>query len=222
MNERKIILGAYDTAARGWTLNAFKFDTPQQQTNYIEVIGRRNGPLDLSTAPTDGEPTYTSRPLYVRLESSEGTVRDREDEINNMINELDGYRKEITLPDDPDHYAIGRLNVVKEFNTMAHAAVVVNGTCEPWRYSRNETVVAVTATDTEQTVSLTNNGRLIVVPLIVITGGTVTLTSKLSSWSMALEPGTYKLPDIVLRPGSLGIGYKGTGSATFSYREAVL
>ena len=37
-----------------------------------------------------------------------------------------------------------------------------------------------------------------------------------------LGPGTYKLPDLLLRPGNTLIKYSGSGQAVISYREAVL
>lgn len=220
MEKRKVNFGIYDTGEKDWTLNICRLDMPQQQTNYVDVFGRRKGPLDLSTAMTDGEPIYGSRLLTVRLEGSFGNKSEREDEINTMINRLDGYTMNIRLPDDAEHYLVGAVHVVKEYNDLAHAAVMITATCEPWRYNNQETAVAFTALQAEQTVSLTNAGRLTVEPLLTVYTGEIKLS--IGGVSRALSAGTYKLPETVLSHGSIDVTYSGTGAAKFTYREGVL
>jgi hypothetical protein len=219
MNERKIVIGTYDTASNLWTLNACALGDAPAIESYASVPGR-SGRLDLSTVLTDGEPTYDNRTFTARLESSEGTRLEREARISNMINALHGRSFTIVLPDDPEHYITGRVSVTKEYNDLAHAAVNVKATCEPWRYAASETTTRVTASSSEQTVTLTNSGRMSVIPTIKIEGGTVTLSRE--GWSKVLTEGTYVLPDIYLQTGSIELKYKGNGSATFTYREAVL
>lgn len=221
MDKRKVLFGTYDTDADGlWTLNQCKLGDVQQQVNLISVPGRRKGPLDLSTVLTAGEPIYAERILTVRLESSEGTRQERENRINTMINWLDGWRLNVVLPDDAGHYLTGRVHVAVDYNDTAHAAVVVTVTCEPWRYASTETTVTLTAAETAQTATLTNSGRMTVVPLLVVAGGTVNLTFGDNSWS--LGAGTYQLPDLVLAQGSSTVTYSGSGTLTITYREAVL
>lgn len=221
MAKRKIIFGSYDTALTGlWTLTGWEFSTAEYQTNLVEVPGRRKGPLDLSTTLTDGEPIYGSRTLTVTLESSEGARMERESRINTMVNWLDGWRMDIILPDDDAHYITGRVQVRKDYNDLAHAAVTVTAICEPWRYKNNETVLALTATEEAQVARLSNEGRMTVVPLLVVAEGTVSLTFGAATW--ALSAGSYQLPDLILAPGGADITYSGTGTLTFSYREALL
>lgn len=221
MAKRKIIFGTYDTVLNGpWTLTGWELSPAEQVTDFVEVPGRRKGPLDLSTALTDGEPVYGSRTLTVTLESSEGTRAEREAVINTMINWLDGWRMDIILPDDDAHYITGRIHVAKEYNDLAHAAVTVTAICEPWRYSSAETVVTLTATEAPQTATLENSGRLSVVPLLVVSGGSVLLAYGGYSWS--LGEGSYTLPDLRLQQGALSLTYSGTGTISFTYREAVL
>jgi len=125
MEKRKIIFGTYDTAVDGlWTLAAWSLSSAQHVTNYVAVPGR-DGSLDLSTAITDGEPRYNDRTLTATFESSEGDRLEREGRINVMTNWLDGWRMNIELPDDPDHYITGRLHIQKDYNDPAHAAVTV-------------------------------------------------------------------------------------------------
>ena len=224
MQKRKIIIGTYDTATEGlWTLAGCTLGSPEHREDYVEVPGR-NGALDLSTVLTDGEPYYGSREFSAILESSEGTRMEREERISKMVNQLDGWRHNIILPDDPEHYIVGRLRVNKLYSDTAHASVQVTATCDPWRYSKTETVVGLIATATEQTVALVNLGRRSVVPVIKVTGGDVTLifNNGFEEYTWTLSPGEYIRAPLYLKTGSTLLRYSGTGQVTLTYREAVL
>jgi len=224
MQKRKIIIGTYDTALDGlWTLSGWSLGRAEIYENYADVPGH-SGLLDLSTVLTDGEPYYGSRPFEAVLESSEGTRLERKHRIDQMINQLDGWRLNLVLPDDPMHYITGRVRVEEIYNDLAHASVRVSATCDPWRYNNAETVVGLIATETEQTASLINNGRLSVVPTVTVTDGEVHLTFSAngSERTWALSPGDYLLADIYLKTGSAPLRYRGAGQVILKYREAVL
>lgn len=224
MIKRTIKLGDYDTAAHGlWTLAGWDFPEPVQDTNLVAVPGRAKGPLDLSTVLTDGEPSYGARELSIILESSEGDRLARKARISEMVNMLHGRRVDIVLPDDPLHYATGRLAIKTLYNDPAHASVQVTATCEPWLYAVDETVVQLQATAAAQTIRLRNAGAMAVVPLVEVAaaaGESVNLVYGVFSW--ALSAGDYKLPDLLLTPGDHVITYSGAGTLTITYREAVL
>lgn len=222
MTPRKIVIGTYDTVLHGpWTLASWTLSAAEHRSQYVEVPGR-DGDLDLSTALTDGAPRYGSRTLTVTLERSDGTRLDREAAISTMINWLDGWRMDIRLPDDETHYITGRVSVAKEYNDPAHAAVTVTAVCDPWRYNLHETVISLTAAADAQTARLTNSGRRSVVPTLQITGenASVSLVCGTNSW--ALSAGVYQLPDLVVHQGGVPVTYSGTGTLSFTYREAVL
>jgi hypothetical protein len=220
IERRKIIFGTYDTAEEGlWTLTGWALSDAEQKTEYLDLPGA-NGRLDVSTALTDGEPVYNDRTLTATFECSEGTRLEREDRISRMVNWLDGWRMNITLPDDPLHYITGRVHVARLYNDPAHASVQVTATCDPWRYNVTETAVGLQATAAEQTTALINSGRRSMVPTLTIAGGDVLLAAGAASW--ALSAGVYALPDLYLRPGSTPIRYSGTGTLLVTYREAVL
>lgn len=214
-----MLLGVYDTASHGWTLTGWELAAAEQKTKYLEKLNG-DGSWDLTTALTDGIVKYKDRPLTATFECSEGTRAERESKIRQMINQLDGLKVEIRLPDDAYHYVVGRLHVIREYNDLAHAAVTVTATCEPWKYSITETIVAVTASETKQRVTLHNSGRRAVVPQIRVTGSSVLL--EYGTASQAMSAGDYKWPNILLTPGSLSVTYSGEGTVTFTYREAVL
>ena len=223
MEKRKIIIGTYDTALEGlWTLSAWTLGRAEAVEEYVNIPG--HGMLDISTAVTEGEPYYRSREFEAILESSEGNRLQREERINNMINKLDGMRFNIILPDDSLHYINGRVRVEKLYNDPVHASVRVSATCDPWRYNNSETVVGVTAASSAKTVTLINNGRLSIVPKVKVTGGTVTIkfTYDGSARTWTGSAGEYNFVDLYIKTGSMVVTYSGTGSITFTYREAVL
>lgn len=221
MEKRGLKIGAYDTVLNGqWLLTGLTFSDPVQVTDYVEVPGRRKGPLDLTASLTDGDPTYESRTLTATFESSEGSRLERENRIEAMTNSLNGWKWHIKLPDDDKHYIVGRVSVSKLYNDMAHASVLVTAICEPWRYNNEETKVVLVSTTEEQTVTLHNSGRLMVQPHIAVTGSDVSLAVDGNRW--ALSPGNYALPDLLLPQGGKAITYSGVGTLTFTYREGIL
>lgn len=219
MEKRGLTIGTYNTVEHLWTLTACELSPAEYQQKLVEVPGR-DGSLDLSAALTNGAPAYHSRELTVKLECSEGNRLTRAAAINTMVNWLDGWRVDIVLPDDPDHYITGRVSVAKDYNDNAHAAVTVTAVCDPWRYSQLERIYTLLADESEQTMLLANDGRRTAVPLLTISGGTVLL--KYGSYSWALGDGTYQLPDLVLPQGGGTLTYSGTGTVGIRYREAVL
>jgi hypothetical protein len=221
MEKRALILGAYDTALHDWTLAALELTDPEYQAYFVDVPGR-DGPLDYSTALTDGEPRYGRRTLTATLELSEGTREERGACIGHMINTLDGRRWNIQHPDHPGRYLSGRVQVKQQYNNTAHAAVTVSAICDPWLYSRTERAYTLTAASAAKDLTLVNNGYRVLVPQVEITGDGASVLIEYGGVSMALGPGTYKLPDIPLPHGETVITYSGSGTAKITYREAVL
>lgn len=220
---RKMLFGTYDTDITGqWTLTEWELEPAQVITNLVDVPGRIKGPLDMSTVLTDGEPRFGSRTLVAVFESSEGDRLARKARIDTMVNWLTGWRMNIVLPDDPDRYLVGRITVEPLYNDLAHASVQVTAVCEPWLYKSTETVVSLTAAATEKTATLSNPGRMTVVPLLEIAGTGASVLIKFGTASWTLGPGTYQLPDLVLPQGEHLLAYSGTGSVKLTYREAVL
>lgn len=220
MEKRGIILGGYDTAARGWTLTSWQLSAAHRKENLVDKPGG-HGFLDLSTVLTDGEPVYEARTLEAVLEISQGDRLSREAEIDNMVNGLDGWTVQIVLPDRPLQYLVGSVHVERLYNDPAHASVAVTATCDPWRYNDTETEINLVSTTNAQTVDIVNPGRLSVVPLLEITGGDVTLTFGESVWT--LSAGRYKLPDFRLPQGTHKLTYSGrAGQIRLTFREGVL
>lgn len=221
MEKRKIIFGTYDTAAHGWTLTGWELSPAEPKTKYLEKPNG-DGSWDLSTALTDGVLRYGDRSLKATFECSEGTRRERETLIREMVNGLDGMKAEIRLPDDDTHHLIGRLHVVRDYNDLAHAAVVVTAVCEPWKYADTETIIPLPTSQAGRVVTLTNSGRRVLAPLMKADGGTVTVILGAISRDVPADGKEYQWPDLQLLPGETPISYHGSGSLLIWYREAVL
>jgi hypothetical protein len=136
-----------------------------------------------------------------------------------MVNQLDGYTATIIHPDHPKQYMTGRLQVIPDYNNLVHCRVKLSAVCEAWLYNREETTATVNLTTNKQTVALKNKGRLSVAPIVKVTGS-ATLTY--NEYTATLSAGTYTPPWLCLTPGEHLVEYSGTGSVTFTYREAVL
>lgn len=140
MIKRQLTLDEYKTAEDGlWTLTRCKINKAQQVQNFMDVPGRY-APLDLSTVLTDGLPYYGSAALDVGLESSEGTRAERQKRIDYLVNRFDGMQTRIVHPDHPDQYLVGRVQVVPDYNDLAHCSVSLTAVLEPWFYNADETV----------------------------------------------------------------------------------
>lgn len=219
--KRGMKLGSYDTAANEWTLAAWKLADAPQKTNYVNKPGG-DGSWDLSTALTDGILRYGDRELSATFECSEGDRLYREAKIRQMVNQLDGMEVNIELPDDPDHYLVGRLKITKNYNDLAHGAVSLTATCRPWKFSYTETQVNLTAATTEKTARLVNNGRRAVVPVLTVAGTDASVLMEYGTKSFTMTAGTASWPDLILTPGAHVLTYSGTGSLVITYREAIL
>ena len=221
MNKRRIIIGDYDTAESGWTLSAWTFDAAKVKESLLDKPGG-DGTWDLSTVLSDGIPRYQSRALTAVLERSDGNREAREEEIRDMINTLDGFVWDIYLPDDPDCYVTGRVNVARNYSDLAHASVTVTATCEPWKFNRAETVREITATETAVAYSLINSGRRAVVPFLEVGGDSASILVAYNGLTRGLSAGVHQMPDLLLPPGVHEVEVSGSGTLRISYREAVL
>lgn len=220
--QRKIIFGDYDSFETwGLTLTGYKLTDPEYKSNFVPVPGR-DGDLDLSTALTDGEPRFGNRTLTATFELSSGTRDTRLTTFNQIANVLSGRRMNIVLPDDTTHYIDGRVGVAVDYCDPYHGALTVKATCEPWRQALAEKSETLTAASTVKTATLTNAGRRLLVPTLVVSGSAASVTVTFGSNTWTLAAGTYKLPDLLLRPGDNSLTYKGTGTIALTWREAIL
>lgn len=224
---------SFDTAEEGWTLTSWEVTEPVLIENYIDVPGRLDGPLDASTALTNGDPRYGQRKLTATFECSDGTREQREAMLKYFRNKLDGLRLDIAGPDDLARHYKGRLRVEKLYSDLAHASVRVTATCDPWRYYNEEKVIRLEAVSSEvREETLYNDGRRLAIPTVETSGGSVNLSGwgregtsvgEHSFSSTSLSPGTYQIPNFYIGArSSFDLSYSGSGTVKLTYREADL
>lgn len=201
---------AYDW---GLLLTAKDLTPPDPKTNYVQLDGM-SGSLDLSEALT-GEVAYNDRTLTASFVSTDGTFAERVVLLRDVTAALHGRKVRIVDPDDLEHYLLGRCKV-KAVQTPSYMELSIEATCEPWRYAINETERRV---DAPGDVVIRNEGSRTVCPVLTVTG-TVSIT--VNGATSKLDTGDYKITDLRLVPGVNVVGVSGTGSVTFTYREADL
>lgn len=217
---RKVMIGDYDTRAKGWTLSGCQLAPAEWRENLIEVPGM-DGVLDASAALT-GSVTYAPRLLELTLERSDGTRTARTAALDELVNSLDGQALHIILPDDEQHYLTGRVRVAQQYNDLAHAQVLISANCDPWRYKVAATTVARSDLGTAYKQLSLPNERRPVIPTITVGQATTLL------WggnTIALSVGTYRRADICLTAGANILKAKvasGAGTISVEYQEARL
>lgn len=217
---RKVMIGDYDTGAKGWTLSGCQLAPAEWRENLIEVPGM-DGVLDASAALT-GAVTYAPRLLELTLERSDGTRTTRTAALDELVNSLDGQVLHIILPDDVQHYLTGRVRVAPQYNDLAHAQVLISANCDPWRYKVAATTVARSDLGTAYKHLPLPNERRPVIPTITVEQSTTLL------WggnTIALSAGTYHRADICLAAGANILKAKvasGVGTISVGYQEARL
>lgn len=214
---RYLMLDKYSTW-HDWrlTLTAQDLTPPEPKTNYIE-LGGANGTLDLTEALT-GEVAYADRIYKASFWTSEGTYDDRLRVVQDIVNALHGRKVPIVLPDDPEHYLLGRVRVVSRVWDQVHTELAIEAICDPWLYAVNETERRVDMFGTQDVV-IHNHGRKTLCPVITATNR---MTLAYNGTTVDLPVGTYQVTDLRLTPGANVISVTGYGTLTFKYREASL
>lgn len=215
---RGVYFGDFHTVADwGLILSAKHIDPPSPKIVTVSIDGR-DGTLDLSRTLT-GEMSYNDREASFSFLITEGSQSDRAYMIRTITNAIHGRRLNIIEPDSPDLYLVGECSVSNVVNTKAYGSFNVKAICEPYRYSISEINRTITATSDSVDIVLTNSGRRALVPVITVTGS---VNLVIGTTNASLSTGTYKLPSLVLRTGTTTVKVSGSGTVTFTYREAVL
>lgn len=198
------------------TLTGKEIESAEPKTNYVQLDGA-NGSLDLTEALT-GEVAYNDRTLTASFVTSEGDYAERERRLREILTALHGKKVQIIEPDDPDHYLLGRVKVLPGLRHLAYMELELEATCDPYRYAVRETTRTVDVAGTTDAV-IRNDGDLTLCPALTVTG-TVTVTY--AGASAKLTAGDYRITDLRLVHGVNVVGLSGSGSVTFTYREARL
>ena len=219
MAERFFILDKFNTWYDWNLILTAKDVTPPEPKTYLVEIDGADGSLDLSES-LSGRVVYKDRKVTADFWTDHGNRRDRERIYREIVRSLHGKKIKLIEPDDPDHYFLGRVNISALSNNVAYATFKLNATCEPWRYSIDESVRRVDITgSTRKDVVISNNGVKTLSPDITVKGSVTLFYDGLET---LLTTGSYKVSDLKLRQGVNVIGVSGSGSVTFTYKEADL
>ena len=215
--ERFFILDKFNTWYN-WRLilTAKSVSPPEPKTNHIKIDGM-SGTLDLSESLT-GEVTYDDRTVSASFWTDEGSFKDRESILRKIVSSLHGKKIKIIEPDDPEHYFFGRVKIKSSKNSLPYLEFTIEAICEPWRYAINESVRHVEVSEKTDVV-INNNGVKTLCPDITVTGS-VEITHR--GGNVSLTDGSYKILDLRLYRGVNVLSVSGTGTVTFTYKEADL
>ena len=215
---RGVNFGDYHTAD-DWNLilNEKTINPPTPKIVKVAVDGR-DGDLNLSRA-LSGDMKFNNRDASFTFLVTEGTHKEREDLIKEIINLIHGNELQIIEPDDEEHYLLGECTVSDVTNNKAYGSFKVTANCEPYKYFIDEINRTLTASATAIDVVLHNTGRKTVTPTITVDGA---VNLAFGSSKVSLATGTYKLAELALHSGPTTVTISGSGTITFTYREAVL
>lgn len=208
--------------ANDWNLvlTSKTIDPPEPKVYEVNLDGR-DGSLDLSESLA-GEIKYKDRTITATYSMTEGTYTERISLMRTITNYLHGRKRKIVEPDDPDHYFIGRLKVSAVNHNKTYSTFTVTATCEPWRYLPEKITrhcdVRASASSPVKLV-FTNKGARTTCPILTVTG---TVTIVLSSGSVTLTAGQYRLTGLKIYAGTNEVTVYGSGSLAFQYEEADL
>lgn len=217
--ERYFVLDKFNTYY-DWRLILTAKDIPlaEPNTNLVKIDGM-SGRLDLTEALT-GEVTYDNRTITATFWTDEGTRKERERLLRSIAAALHGKKIKIVEPDDPDHYFVGRVKIKGVKNILPYAEFSIEAACEPWRYANEETARRFEINSLSTTAVVINNGGVKTLYPEIAVVGTIHITYE--GRTVTLSSGSYKITDLKLRQGANVVGVSGSGSVTFTYREADL
>ena len=110
---------------------------PTPVTNFVDIPGRPEGPLDLSRQPW-------GRLMYTRMSGSWNFLKeltsktDRKTTYEAIRSWLHGRSCKVTLEDDPDHYFVGMFLVGEEKSGRNMLQVSINYNLVPIRYRTSD------------------------------------------------------------------------------------
>lgn len=199
-------------------LKSQEIGIPKAKTNYVDIPGG-NGTIDLTEALT-GEVLYEGRDgsfVFDLLCSP----AERAAVIASFGSFIHGRKRTITLPDDPDYYYVGRMEI-KEYKTAGMLGEIeIKTFCEPYKYKKDKTVVQGPIGVGGSLALNCANTRKKAIPEITVSAA-VSITFDGSTY--ALEAGTHTITNIILVEGSNNMSITGTNGTTvkFEYQEGAL
>lgn len=203
-------------------LSSKTIGSPSVKITTVDIPGA-DGVLDFTEF--FGEPKYNNRTLTFEFRSIKAFSAQLAQD-SSVKNALHGKKMKIVLDDDPNYYFYGRVSVGDWESENNIGKVTITCDCDPYKRKQTVTTATFTATTTEQTGTITNSGRMTVVPTVEVSASTegeeVSVTLQFDEGSISLGAGTYTLDNFALKQGTHTIKYSGTGTIKFTFREGEL
>lgn len=202
----------------GILLSSFEIGEAQPKTNYIDLPGN-DGSIDLTEALT-GEIAYRDRTIRATF-----TIKPPRSGWTATIDAIRAYchgrKLHIVVPDDADHYYIGRVNVGTLQIDGQIATFDVTITCDPFKYKNDVTEYDFTIGATGTLTTTLVNARRRAIPTITVSALT---DVDLGTVSLSLAAGTHVVTSIVLVEGNNSITLTAAVGTTIhiEYQEGAL
>lgn len=193
-------------------LSKVEIPPARAKSNFVDIPGG-DGSVDLTEAL--GEVKYKDRECTFTFTAfPEDNFEEKKREISNLIN---GKRCKIVVDKDPEYYWQGRCFVNKyKSDRLAHT-IVIQATVSPYKLCHELTKVIVQAG--ESVVKKLNNARKTAIPTITNTEET---TIKFGEYTITLEPGTHRDPNIALVEGVNVVHVTSGAEVQFVWQEGDL
>ena len=201
----------------GMILTDLSLEMPEVKTKY-QTLPLENGSIDLSEVVT-GRPVYGLRTLKLTFKRRGASASEWLSVCSQIASAVHGKRLPITLPDDPDHYYLGRIACAPGAKEYGAGTFEVTAVCDPYKYAQAESSAVCGA----GTTAVLNSGDEIVSPTFTAseTGMTVALNGG-AAYSIAQVGKAVKIPELLLLPGANNVTVTGTGNVILTWREGVL
>ena len=211
----------------GLILSSKTISPPEPQTKFV-AVPLRNGSLDLTESLT-GDVRYKDRYITMTF-----TVIDPVNmwsaRVSEVQNYLQGKRLRIIFDDDCAFYYVGRVAVNNWKSGKGVGTLVIEGTCEPYKYDVQSTSEEWLWDSFDFEIGYISEASEVVVDGqadIVIIGKrkqtylTITasadMTMEYAGVSYTIKEGTQKLYDVILSEGENVLTFRGNGTVTVDY-----
>ena len=118
----------------GMILTDLSLEMPEVKTKYQE-LPLENGSIDLSEVVT-GRPVYGLRTLKLTFKRRGASASEWLSVCSQIASAVHGKRLPITLPDDPDHYYLGRIACALGAKEYGAGTFEVTAVCDPYKYAQ--------------------------------------------------------------------------------------
>ena len=187
----------------GMVLTDLSLEMPEVKPKY-QTLPLENGSIDLSEVVT-GRPVYGLRTLKLTFKRRGASASEWLSVCSQIASAVHGKRLPITLPDDPDHYYLGRIACTPGVKEYGAGTFEITAICDPYKYAQTESTASCGA----GTTAVLNNGDEIVSPTF-------------TAYSIAQVGKAVKIPELLLLPGANNVTVTGTGNVVLTWREGVL